>query len=370
MNIPDIHEVRGKETKVREYLVKNGYDAMIIGRIDNFAWFTDGGNSKVILPSETGFALIVITRLRRYLISQVMDMTRIMEEELEGIDFDEYIPLHWYEVSREEKAMELVKGCRVISDIPVEGAECLPDEIYKLHYPLTSKEIAKLRWLGDKAEEIITEVAFEISPGMSEHEIEAMLMYRYARENINCNVLLTGSDERIFKYRHPNPSSKRIDKYVLLAPVPSRWGLNAPLTRLIYFGDKIPLEIEEKYNAVCRIAAAAISMCVTGTKFSDILAMQKKLYKEMGYENEWKNHYQGGVTGYRIVNASLCNDPESIVQINEAYAWFITITGVKSEELSVNTGDARELLTVTGKWPTKEYDFNNQKLKLPEILKR
>jgi len=57
------------------------------------------------------------------------------------------------------------------------------------------------------------------------------------------------------------------------------------------------VEVEKKYEAACQIATAALSMCIPGTRFIDILEIQKDIYKEFGYEDEWKNHYQGGVTG-------------------------------------------------------------------------
>ncbi len=367
MNAPDKNEVYLKIHKVRMFLEAKGYDALILGRQDNFAWITDGGNSRVIIPSECGFSLVVITKTKNYLVSQVMDGRRVMEEELPGLDF-EYVPLHWYEASREEKAMSLVTGGRIVSDIPISGAAYLPNEIYKLQYPLTEKEIARLTWLGGKTEEIIAKVAAEVRPGMSEHEVEAMFLYEYGKENIAADVLLIGSDERIFKYRHPNPSDKKIEKYVLLHPAVRKWGLHANVTRLMYFGDSLPLEIRRKYEAASTIEAAAISMCETGSKFSDILLEQKKLYKELGYEEEWRYHYQGGITGYMVGDGSMCKDPSNEVRENQAFDWFITITGVKVEELSLNRAGTQKIPSVTGLWPVKKYSYKGKTFELPDIL--
>lgn len=369
MNMPDRNEVKIKEKRIRKYLIENEYDAMILARKDNFAWFTDGGSSNVIVSSVVGFSIIVITKTQKYLVSQVMDGKRIISDELKGIDI-EYVPLYWYEKSKEEKAVELANGKSIISDIPITGARYLPKEIYKLHYPLTDNEIKKLRYLGNSTEEILTKVAMEIKPGMAEHEIEALLLYEYGKENIQCDVLLVGSDERIFNYRHPCPSSKTVNKYVLLHSAARKWGLHANVTRLIYFGDKIPREIQTKYDAVSQIEVAAISMCQPGISFSDILIEQKKMYKNLGYENEWKNHYPGGITGYMVCDAELSFDSKNVTRINEAYDWFITITGTKVEELSISTNKGLEVISVTGKWPTKEYAYNNKKFKLPLILNR
>lgn len=368
INIFDNDEIKEKEARVRDYLEKNGYAAMLLGRQDNFAWFSGGGSSRVVVPTEYGFSILVITLKGKYLVSQVMDGKRVVEEELAGMDI-EYVPLHWYEQSREEKALELVRGMRVVSDMPLPGVDYRPKEIYRLHYPLIDSEITKLRWLGEKSEEILYETALSISPGMTEHEVEAILLYEYARHDIQCDVLLVGSDERIYSYRHPNPSPKRIGRYILLHPAVKKWGLHANVTRLLYFGDVLPEGLADRYEAACTIAAAAMAMCEEGTPFADILEEQKRLYKELGYADEWRNHYQGGITGYMVADPTLCFDSANKVQNRQAFDWFITITGVKVEELGLFDG-MQEFISVTGRWPCKTYGYNGKKLNLPEILIR
>jgi Xaa-Pro dipeptidase len=367
MNIPDILEVKEKERRIRGFFNESGYEALIIGRQDNFAWFTCGGNNRVVTTSENGFTILVITKDTTYAVSQVMDGPRIFDDELQGLDI-EPVFLKWYEESREDKAAQLVKGLKAISDIPVAGAVLSPGEIAKLHYPLTEKEIEKCRWIGHKTEEIIRRVADEIKPGMSEHEIEAMFLYEYGKINATPEVLLVGSDERIQKYRHPNPSDKKVEKLVLLHPALRKWGLHANVTRMMYFGDRLPDEIQRKYEILNFLQAQTILMCIPGEKFSNILETRKKLLKENGYEDEWKYHYPGGITGYLLCDPTVCNNPKAEVVINQTYDWFITITGVKTEELSMNTINGLEIPSVTGKWPTKTYLFNGQTFNLPEIL--
>lgn len=367
MNIPDILEVKEKERRVREFLDKNGYEAIVIGRQDNFAWYTCGGNNRVIITSENGFEYLVITKDKTYCIAHVMDGPRVFDDELQGLEI-EPVFLKWYEQSWSEKAAQLTGGLRTISDVPVEGADVNPAEIYKLHYPLTGQEIEKCRWIGNKTEEIIRKVADEVKPGMTEHEIEAMFLYEYGKYNMTPEVLLVGSDERIPKYRHPNPSDKKVEKLVLLHPAVKKWGLHANVTRMMYFGDKLPEDIMKKYEAVNMLQAQAISMCIPGEKFHRILDVRKQLLNEWGYGDEWEKHFPGGITGYLLCDASVCGKPDTEVVLNQAYDWFITITGVKVEELSINTAKGREVVSATGKWPMKDYSYNGQVFKLPEIL--
>ena len=367
MNIPDILEVSEKQRRVREFFGRSGYEAMVIGRQDNFAWFTCGGNNRVMTTSENGFAYLVITKDNIYCIAHVMDGPRVFDDELQGLAI-EPVFLKWYEESYAGKASQMTKGMKTISDVPVEGADLAAAEIYKLHYPLTEQEIGKLSWVGAKTEEIIRKVADEVKPGMTEHEIEAMFLYEYGKINATPEVLLIGSDERIAAYRHPNPSDKKVEKLVLLHPGLRKWGLHANVTRMMYFGDTLPDDIKSKYELANMLQAQAISMCIPGEKFHRILDVRKELLEAAGFGDEWEKHFPGGITGYLLCDASVCGNRDSQVVLNQAYDWFVTITGVKVEELSINTARGREIPSVAGGWPVKEHTYNGHTFKLPEIM--
>ena len=369
MNIPDVLEAGEKLIRVRGFLDKNGFDAMIIGRQDNFSWFTCGGDSRVVTTSEEGFTVLVITQKNIYAVAYYMDGFRVIDEELAGLGAEPVI-INWCDDTREGKAAKLVKGLKTISDIPVEGAVCKPADIYKLHYPLTDKEIEKCRLIGRMTDQIFKKVADDIKPGMTEYEVEAMLLYEYGRINAVPEVLLIGSDERIAKYRHPLPADKKIDRFVLLHSGLRKWGLHANVTRMVYFGDKLPDDIHEKYELASKLEAAAIAMCVPGEDFSKILDIRKKMLAEAGFGEEWKYHFPGGITGYLLCDANVCAKQGEKVVINQAYDWFITVTGVKVEELSINTLKGREVVSAAGNWPCKDYSYTGQTFKLPEILMR
>jgi Xaa-Pro aminopeptidase len=358
-----------KTARVRAWLEQTGRNALVIGRRDNFSWLTGGGDNTVVRNSDMGASLLVVTASTVYHVAYVMDGPRIRDEELPGIDV-EPVFLKWYEMSLGEKVAELIRGRAAVTDVPVNGATFLPREVTMLHYPLTAVEVDRCRQLGRTTEEVIGRVAASVAPGMQEREIESRLLAEYAGEGISCDVLLVGSDERIARYRHPLPSEKRVDRLVLLHPAVRKWGLHANVTRMVYFGDRIPAEVVARYEAACRIEAAAISQCIPGRKFAGILDLQKRLYAETGFPQEWRNHYQGGVTGYALVDATLCTDPSASVSANQVYDWFITITGVKVEELSLSGPAGPEVLSACGGWPTREYEHDGVWLRLPQIMLR
>ena len=354
-----------KITKIREYLKEHSFTGMILARQDNFNWITDGGNSRVIVPRDTGHAAIVVTQEQIYLIAQVMDGQRIMDEEMNALEA-EAVFLHWFEASVLDKAYELA-GPKSVSDVQVQDAEVALNDIYSLHYPMTDEEYQRMKRLGAISDGIFYKVAKEIRLGMIDYEVEAMLLYEFAKENIQCDVSLIGTDDRIFKYRHPNPSGRKLGRYVLLHTASRQGGLHCNVTRSVYFGDKIPEEIAKAYEICCKIEAFCMSQCKTGNKWSDILKGQKRCYTEAGMPEEWKCHYPGGRTGYCVSQSDLSLDTHNEIQNREAYDGYITATGAKVEELSVNWDGRFEVLSHTGIWPSKKY-IAEEVFDLPQIM--
>lgn len=366
--MPDLTKLFSEKTnRIRNYLDRNNYDALVIGRQDNFSWVTTGGHNIIVRTSESGASVLVFTLKKVMLIAHLMDGQRLIDEELTGLDI-EPVFLKWFEGGLDSKADELTKGLKILSDIPLGNADCSPIAIARLHYPLFDIELERLRWIGQKSEELTRKVVDEIRPGITELEIESMIMQEYAKENMTMDVLLIGSDERITKYRHPTATHKKVKDLVLIHPAANKWGLHGILSRMVSLSGEVPAETRKKYDAVNQIAAGAISLCKPGNKFTDIFELQKKLYKETGYEKEWENHLIGGMTGYILTAPAQCTDPDGVLAANQPYNWFTTITGVKAEETTLNTGDGIELLTVKGNWPVKKYEYNGLSLELPDIL--
>lgn len=138
-----------------------------------------------------------------------------------------------------------------------------------------------------------------------------------SKSDLESNILdeINRKRERVFKYRHPLPTEKKIGEYVLLHSAVRKWGLHANVIRIMSF-KKISEDINRRFEAACRIATAAISMC------------------------------------------------------NQAFDWFVTITGVKVEELSINTNEGIEICSIRDNWLTKQYEYNGKAFNLPQILCR
>jgi hypothetical protein len=296
-----------------------------------------------------------------------MDGRRIAEEDMRGMGY-ELVELKWYEKSITETVLRLVTGKKAVGDIVLPGVDFQSDAFCALHYPLTLKEIDRYRWLGRKMEEIFRKVADEIRAGQTEKEIEAMFISYAAADGIREIVGIIGSDDRISKYRHCVASDKKVEKLVLLAPAVKKWGLTLPITRIVCLDGHVPNETAHKYDAACRIEAQTMAMCRAGARFTEILQAQKDQYRTTGYPEEWRNHFQGGITGYIVNDATKCMDTASVICDCQTFNWYITITGVKVEETVLSTSEGVEILTSTGLWPVKRYEADGKAFDLPQIL--
>ena len=107
-----------------------------------------------------------------------------------------------------------------------------------------------------------------------------------------------------------------------------------------------------------------------GMRFSQILENQKQWYAQYGFEGEWKNHFQGGPTGYVIADGAR-SLTEKVVQVNQPYEWFITVTGTKTGELSLMTEDGLEISSfLHSSWPGREVSTPYGNTIVPDILLR
>jgi Xaa-Pro dipeptidase len=327
---------------------------------------TCGGNSRVITTSEVGFGYLVITRDHKWLVSHSMDGQRFIDEHAPDQGY-ELVTLYWHEGSPEDKVLELTQGMAVGADFPLPGAKRYGAEIVDLHYPLTDLEIERCRWIGQTANRILSTVAEDLRPGVTESEVAARLLYEYALAGMTIDVLIVGFDERIRRYRHPIPTGNPLQRYALLHPAARRWGLHANVTRLVHFGEPPP-DIRRAMDGVATLGACVATMLAPGVRFADILVEEKRTYAGLGYPDEWNYHFQGGITGYTLADPARCLDSEARVAQRQAYDYFLTITGAKFEELMLITEDGVEFASLGSGWLVRCVHTPKGKVDVPDVL--
>lgn len=76
-------------------------------------------------------------------------------------------------------------------------------------------------------------------------------------------VLFVGTDERIFKFRHPVPTEKKLKRYCMVVICAQKWGLILSMTRLVHFGTPSD-EIRSRYQSLHRVDMAYITATSAG----------------------------------------------------------------------------------------------------------
>jgi Xaa-Pro dipeptidase len=361
-------DVQMKMARVRRFLAREGLDALVLGRQDSFAWATAGGDSRVIATNEMGAGYLVLTPDRKWLVSYTMDGQRLIDEQVRDQGY-EPVTLYWHQGSPEDKVLELTRGMKVGADFALPGARCYGSEIVDLHYPLTDLDLARCRWIGQEANRILTRVAQSLEPGMTEREVAARLLHEYALAGMTIDVLIVGFDKRIWRYRHPMPTSRALQRYALLHPAARRWGLHANVTRLVHFGEP-PAETRRAMDGVATLGARVAAILAPGVRFADVLAEEKRIYAELGYPDEWHAHFQGGITGYTLADPSRCLDPEARVVERQAYDYLHTISGAKFEELMLLTENGVAFASLGPGWPVRQVPVPGGEIVVPDVLVR
>ncbi|MBA4544424.1 MULTISPECIES: Xaa-Pro peptidase family protein [Thermoactinomyces] len=353
--------------RVRTFMDDKKLDGVLFRRRDFFSWLTGGKDNHIVNTTELGVAPLLILRDRKICLASKMEAARIREEELYGQGYD-WITPEWYE-GEIETIQRICAGKRIGSDTPIDGLLYVEEELRALRYVLTESEIEDYRSLSQLAARAVESACRELVPGQSEHEIAANLAYKVLKEGMNPQVILVATDERIFRYRHPIPTDKKLERYAMLVLCAEKGGLVSNVTRFVHFGPLSP-ELEENKRKLAQIDAAMNAATRPGTPICKVIETGIEMYVRMGFPEDWKLLHQGGPTGYASREFLATPDAKGRVLLHQAFAWNPAIRGIKSEDTILVKEHENEFLTHTGEWVYLEVKHDGKTYLRPDILVR
>lgn len=369
---PQTHiDPKPRVERIRLILREKGLDAILLRKRRHFTWVTGGSYSHIVQTIDSGVADLVIFPDKVVCIATKMESARIAEEELQHLDC-EWISPEWYE-GHEAALRALCQGKKVGTDGSPEAA--IPDatdvslELNQLAYTLVPEEIERYRWLAQTAARALESTCREITPGMTEYEIQALLASKVLPHGIQPHVILVATDERIFRYRHPIPTAKPLHNYAMIVICAEKWGLIANCTRFVHFG---PLSAELTANKT-KLASIDLTMNLTtrpGTAIQDVFDKGIQAYAQAGFPDDWRYLHQGGPTGYATREFLATPTVQGTVQLHQAFAWNPAIRGIKSEDTILVGETENEFLTHTGDWNYIEVEHEGKTYLRPDILVR
>jgi antitoxin VapB len=358
-------ELAEKKSRLDTFLAEHQLDALYLCQVANVTWLTGGMEPVVMINSDRAEAGLLVTRDRRYVVCNSIEHPRLRDEDRLADQGYEFHVNPWYHGL--PRFAELVHGTHWAADWPLLGVPDLSAEIARLRFQLTPPEVERYRWVGLRSGQALERAAREIRPGMSEVQIAGLMAAYSLDEGITPIMLLVGTDERIYRFRHPLPTGKKLERYAMLAICGRRWGLVTSATRLVHFGP-LPGELVSKQEACAYVDATYNAATTVGSRVSDIFQQAMDAYAQCGFPGEWQKHNQGGSAGYMSRDYEGTPTCEEVVLAEQGFAWNPSITGVKSEDTLIVHTSGTEFITVTGEWPSLPIQLHGRTWERPAIL--
>ena len=360
-------EFERKQAIISDLLAEHGLEALVLCRVSSFAWATGGAASYVNTAASEGAATLVITPAGRYVVTNNIEAPRLEQEEHLSEQGWEFRVTPWHEAH--DVVGELTRGLKVGADVAWPGAHNLAGELARRRSILLPEEQARFRTLARGQAEAMDAAIRSVRPGQTEHEIAARLAFETESRGIQCIVNLIATDERIFAFRHPLPTEKRLERYAMLVACGRQRGLVCSCTRLVHFG-RLPDEVRRKAEAVAHVDAVFLSETRPGRALGEVFEHARSAYAESGFANEWRLHHQGGPAGYEAREWIAVPGLQDKVVEGQTYAWNPSITGAKSEDTIQVGEDQNEVVTSIAGWPMIEVEIEGQTYARPAILEQ
>ncbi|HEY4552690.1 MAG TPA: M24 family metallopeptidase [Bacillaceae bacterium] len=355
--------------KLREFMEKQGYEGVLLRKRSNFSWLTEGRKNHIVLSDPLGVCDLLVFQDTVYMITNKMEEKRLAEEEAELFSFPvEVKSVDWTE-STDSLILPLIKGKNVVADVPYAWLKTIDTELISVRSALSGAEMDRYRQVCRDAATALETTCRRLKPGMQETEIAAMLNSEAISRDLIVHVGLVATDERIYRYRHPIPTSKKLEKHAMLVICAERGGLVANATRFVYFG-KLSESLEENKQKLARIDLAMNLATVPGKKMGDVIKAGMEEYRNAGFPEDWRLLHQGGLTGYATREFLATPESAEEIQIHQAFAWNPALPGIKSEDTILVTENGIEFMTHTGDWPYIRLESGRNIYHRPDILCR
>jgi Xaa-Pro dipeptidase len=364
-----VDEIKEKERRVREFLRSKGLKALLLKRQANFSWMTCGGLNLVGITTEVGATSLLITKDSKYVISNNIESPRMIDEE--GLTKQGFIvkTFPWYDDQELSIVRELIGESLFGSDVPFQNGMVVAEDVARLRYSLTPEELERYHWLGERVSTVLEKTLMETKSGEKESEVVGRLCNELWRDRIDPITLMSAADDRIFKFRHPIPTERKVERYLMVSVIARKWGLVVSLTRFIHFG-KLPQELRDQYEANVFIDCTFMAHTHPGVPAKEVLQKGINAYLEKGYPEEWKLHHQGGSIGYTGRDYRVNFKTPDLIQDNQAFTWNPSITGTKSEDTILASSTGLEMITRPIIYPTLSMTVEGISFVRPTIFEK
>ena len=283
--------------RLRSWLEFSGYSAVTLTTPAAVSWLTGGIHRQVDSASCTSEVWAVVSGKGAYLIASEVELDRIRAEyQPARLGFDELLGFPWYKPDGAATVAGSIGGTEASDGHPDLGANVNADLI-ELRLALSEPELDDLKTLGVDVSNAMTCALEAFEPGVSDFEIQSTLSKQLEGCGARTPILIVGGDDRISRYRHPLAQGLPIWHTAMAVVVAERAGLHVAMTRYTSI-EPLPIELVATFSKLRNINEEILSACRPGNAYGAVLERMDHAYREAGYPNEWRHHYQGGPIGF------------------------------------------------------------------------
>ncbi|MCG8500045.1 MAG: hypothetical protein MJB12_06515 [Firmicutes bacterium] len=348
-----------KVEAIRNILKEKNFDGIEINSQANFSYVTRG-RGFIGLASTVACGSLFITLDRICLVSENIEIMRLYQEQLDSNPLVEAIGYSWDEPQKRETVVKQIKG-----DLKIATENELEEELFKLRTIMTPYDREEYKKLGYDTAALIQEICKNIKKGVGEYELAGEISNKLWSNNIEPVTILIAFDERALKYRHPVMAGNRLDNYALVGICGRRNGLIVSLSRDVLINRDE--EMIQKHMKCAKVSAAFLSNLKIGNTAQNVFEKGLLAYQEQGYPLEYKEHHQGGLTGFVPRELRVNIGCTHLVRKDEAYAFNPTIQGSKCEDTVLVTENGIEIMTYTGNYAYVTCDIDGERLMMPTV---
>ena len=356
-------ELDAKHARLSALMDQHGWEAILLSRHENLAWATAGRVEARVGPVETAVCSLLITRAgKRYCIAPNNEAARLAAEEFAGLDYEPAL-YPWQDGDACDIAHKIA-GPEIGSDAAHAGF--YPAHLTPLRAPLLPTEVERFRALGAAVATSTTRVLKALVPGVTEDEMAARIAADLLAQHITPTVLLMGTDERIFRYKHAVPRAGVLKNYGMLNLCARRRGLAISITRFVHFGP-MPATLAANFEKAAAINAALLHATRAGVTSAALYAVAARGYADAGFPDEINQHHQGGPCGYLERDWVATPNGTQIVDPVQAFAWNPSLQGAKAEDTAILSDGAIEIITATPDLPVIDTVLDGKLYRSPGV---
>jgi Xaa-Pro dipeptidase len=366
-----MRELEEKQERLVRAAKESGLGGILLATHHNIAWLTGGRGNRVDASREIGTARLLVTADgRRFVLGNAIEMPRLLDEEVAGLDFHpiEYAWTEDQDPAFAVSAARKIAGDALGADWFLPGTVPFEPRIARARALLTEPEIDRYRALGADAGRVVGDVGRALVPGQTEREIARSIVHAIAGVRARAIVTLVGSDDRIRRYRHPVATDAKWREVVLVAVGAERDGLIVSLSRIVATpaGAAAIEAITVKTASVFGRLLDSTREGISGAQLFEAAAAG---YRDAGFPDEERLHHQGGPAGYRSRDWIAHPGSQEVVQGRQAFAWNPTITGTKVEDTVLLRDGQLESITLTKGWPSIRIQAQGHAIDAPAVLR-